>query len=299
MTSRMPFLDHALLVLLAFIWGSSFTLIKVVVTDIPPLSLTALRIATAALVLTAAAWARGEAWPRGIRAWGWIVAAGLSGNIIPFSLISWGEQVIDSGLAAIYIAIVPIAVLVLAHFLTPDERFTPAKGIGVAFGFSGIVVLVGPRALAGMDEHLLRQLAVAAAAFSYAANTLIIKRISGQRPVAMAAAIMTISALILAPFALWRDFPLHPSTAAFAGGVLLGVVHTAIATLIMFAIVRRRGAGFFSMINFLIPLFGYFLGVALLGEAVQPRALAALGLILAGIYMTTRIKAARPRPRTD
>ena len=299
MSPRFPFLDHALLLLLAFIWGSSFTLIKVVVIDIPPLTLTWMRITTAALALGLAARLAGQAWPRGGRMWAWIVAAGLTGNIIPFSLISWGEQVIDSGLAAIYIAIVPIAVLVLAHFLTTDERITPAKGLGVAFGFAGILVLVGPRALAGMDEHLLRQLAVAAAAVSYAANTLIIKRISGQHPIAMAAAIMAVSALLLAPFALWRDFPIHPSALSLAGAALLGLVHTGLATLIMFAIVRRRGAGFFSMINFLIPLFGYFLGVALLGEPLRPRALAALGLILSGIWLSTRASGARRPAPTD
>jgi len=286
MSARPSSLDLALLVLLAFIWGSSFTVIKVVVKDIPPLSLTAMRIAVAAVVLAAAARLLGQRWPQGWRTWAWITAAGLTGNVLPFSLISWGEERIDSGLAAIYIAIVPIATLVLAHYFTRDERFTWRKLAGVTLGFSGILVLVGPRALLHLDEYVLRQLAVALAAVSYAVNTLIVKRLSGVRPVAMAAAIMTVSALVLVPVALWCDGPVDPPVPSIVWAVVLGVVHTAAATLIMFFVVRRAGAAFFSMINFLIPVIGYLLGVALLGEALSPRAIAALALILAGIYVS-------------
>ncbi len=286
MSARPTPLDLVLLVVLAFIWGSSFTVIKVIVKDIPPLSLTATRIAVAAVVLAAAARVLRQEWPRGRRVWGWIVAAGLTGNVLPFSLISWGEERIDSGLAAIYIAIVPIATLVLAHYFTRDERFTWRKLAGVVMGFSGILVLIGPQALLHLDEYVVRQLAVALAAVSYAVNTLIVKRLSGVRPVAMAAAIMAVSALILVPVALWHDGLLHPPASSAAWAVTLGVIHTAVATLIMFFVVRRAGASFFSMINFLIPVIGYLLGVALLGEALSPRAIAALVLILAGIYIS-------------
>ncbi len=292
MSTRPAPLDLALLVVLVFIWGSSFTLIKVIVEDIPPLSLTATRIAVAAMVLAAAARVLRQKWPRGQHVWAWIVAAGLTGNILPFTLISWGEERIDSGLAAIYISVVPIATLVLAHYFTRDERFTWRKLAGVVMGFSGILVLIGPQALVHLDEYVVRQLAVALAAVSYAVNTLIVKRLSGVRPVAMAAAIMAVSAVILAPVALWHDGPLAPPAASVAWAVTLGVVHTAIATLIMFFVVRRAGASFFSMINFLIPVIGYLLGVALLGEALSPRAIAALILILAGIYVSARRRTA-------
>jgi len=286
MSARPSPLDLALLVVLAFIWGSSFTVIKVIVGDIPPLSLTTARIAVAAVVLAMAARILGQAWPRGWRVWAWIIAAGLTGNILPFTLISWGEERIDSGLAAIYISIVPITTLVLAHYFTRDERFTWRRLAGVVMGFSGILVLIGPQALLHLDEYVVRQLAVALAAVSYAVNTLIVKRLSGVRPVAMAAAIMAVSAVILAPVALWHDGLLTPPASSVAWAVVLGVIHTAVATLIMFFVVRRAGASFFSMINFLIPVIGYFLGVILLGEPLSPRAIAALALILAGIYVS-------------
>jgi len=291
MPARPAITDYALLVLLAFIWGSSFTLIKVVVGEIPPLSLTVARIAVAALVLALVAAMRGEEWPRRASEWRWVVAAGMSGSVVPFSLISWGEEKIDSGLAAIYIAIVPIMVLVLTHYFTRDERFTWPRLIGVMMGFGGLVVLVGPDVAAGLDEHLLRQAAVAAAAVSYAVNALTIKKLAGKHAAATAAAIMVVSALMLAPFAAWLEWPIAPSGRAVGWAALLGVVHTGLATLIMFHLIGRAGAGFFSMINFLIPLVGYFLGVALLGEAVSGRALAALALILGGIYISTRMQA--------
>ncbi|HHN67269.1 MAG TPA: DMT family transporter [Thermopetrobacter sp.] len=288
--TRPGFLDFALLTLNGVIWGSSFTLIKVIVTDIPPLTMTLARVMLAGIVLgLLAVWAK-QRWPGTRREWWWVFLAGLSGNVLPFSLIAWGEEVVDSGLAAILIAITPLVVLVLTHFLTMDERMNRFKVLGVALGFAGIVALMGPAALAGLGHDLARQGAVALAAVCYAVNTLIVKRLSGGDHLAVTAAIMVASVVPLLPFALWLetpwrlDWPAGPTLAL----VVLGVVHTGFATLLMFAVVRRAGAGFFSMINFLVPLFGYLFGVALLGEAVRPEALLALGLIFAGIGLTWR-----------
>ena len=289
MSSDRPSLGvHLLLLLLAVIWGSSFTIIKVVVTHLPPLSLTGWRIALAALVLAAVAALRGEPWPRGGAVWGRVALAGLTGNVLPFSLISWGEEHIDSGLAAILISVTPITVLVLAHFLTRDERMTAPRVLGVGLGFAGVLVLIGPGSLTHLGEDLTRQLAVLGAAVCYAVNTLIVKRLSGGATVATAAAIMVISGAMLMPVALWRDGVVIPPAETMAWALVLGVVHTGLATLIMFHIVGRAGAGYFAMINFLIPVIGYLLGVALLGEALSWQALASLALILAGILLAGR-----------
>ncbi len=295
-------LDIALLFLLAFIWGSSFTLIKVVVPHLPPLSLTLWRVALAAVALLLAAWWRRESVRFSPRGWLWIVLAGLTGNALPFTLISWGEERIDSGLAAILISITPLMVLGLAHFFTRDERLTPPRVAGMALGLAGVVVLIGPRSLLHLGEETLRQLAVAAAAFSYAVNTLIIRHLqlvhmNDERtgPVALAAVIMATSALTLAPLALWHDGLVLPRASATALAAMLGVVHTALATLIMFAIIARAGATFFATINFLIPIFGYLLGVFTLGEAFSWRAVLALALVLAGIWLNARASRSRSR----
>ena len=295
-------LDVALLFLLAFIWGSSFTLIKVVVPHLPPLSLTLWRVALAALVLLLVAWWRGETLHFSLRGWFWIMLAGLTGSVLPFSLISWGEEHIDSGLAAILIAITPLMVLLLAHFLTRDERLTPARALGMVLGLSGVVVLIGPRSLLHLGEDALRQLAVAGAALCYALNTLIVRHLqlahveqARSGPVALAAAIMIVSALLLAPAAIHAEGLVRPDRTTTALAIMLGVVHTALATLIMFAIIARVGATFFATINFLIPIIGYLLGVFALGEAVSWRALVALALVLGGIWLTARASRSRSR----
>ncbi len=288
--------DYLLLTLLAFIWGSSFTLIKVVVPHLPPLSLTLWRVSMAALVLWPVAWLLGERPWIGWRGMGWVALAALTGTVLPFSLISWGEEHIDSGLAAIFISLTPIMVLLLAHFVTGEERLTPRRMLGVALGLAGVLVLMGAESLLHLGENVLRQLAVAGAAFCYAVNTLVMRHlqlryaISGTvrtGPVSLAALIMLTSALMLAPLALWRDGLLLPPPVAAGWAMLLGVVHTGIAALLMFAILRRAGAVFFASINFLIPVFGYMLGVLALGEPLSLRALLALGLVLAGIALAS------------
>ena len=295
-------LDFALLFLLAFIWGSSFTLIKVVVPHLPPLSLTLWRVALAALVLVVAAWWRRESLRFSPRGWLWIALAGLTGSVLPFSLISWGEERIDSGLAAILISITPFMVLLLAHVFTRDERITPARALGMALGLAGVVVLIGPRSLLHLGEDAVRQLAVAGAALCYAVNTLIVRHLqvahvetARSGPVALATAIMIASVLVLAPVTLWWEELVWPDTTSAALAAVLGVVHTALATLIMFAIIARVGATFFATINFLIPVIGYLLGVFALGEAVSWRALVALALVLAGIWLNARASRARSR----
>ena len=344
MAPRAGAAEVALLFLLALIWGSSFTIIRVVVPHLPPLSLTLWRVAAAALVLAAAAFWRGESFRYSARGWFWIVLAGITGNVLPFTLIAWGEERIDSGLAAILISIAPLMVLLLAHFLTRDERITLPRALGMALGFAGVLVLIGPQSLLHLGEETLRQLAVAAAAFCYAVNTLIVRHLqlvyldltTGMRhwahsrtahrpapppnhpissasevvgrergaskqahgrtgPVALAAAIMATSALVLLPFVPWKDGLVLPPPGAAAWAVTLGVVHTALATLIMFAIIARAGATFFASINFLIPVVGYLLGVLALGEPFSWRAVASLALVLAGIWLASR--AARSRSR--
>ena len=288
----------ALLLLLAFIWGSSFTIIKVVVPHLPPLSLTLWRVVLAAAVLALAAWWRGEAFRLAPSGWAWVVLAGLTGNVLPFTLIAWGEERIDSGLAAILLSVAPLMVLLLAHFLTRDERITPPRALGMALGFAGVVLLIGPASLLHLGEDVLRQLAVAAAAFCYAVNTLMVRhllRTCHGAPVALAALIMAASALLLAPFVAWWEGLVIPPLPAALWAVMLGVVHTALATLIMFAILERAGATFFATVNFLIPVVGYLLGVLALGESFSWRALLSLALVLSGIWLASPASRARVR----
>ena len=277
--------DYAMLLLLSAIWGSSFLFIKIAVDTVPAVTVTAVRIATGAAILFVAARMAGQSLPRGRGVWVAITAAALFGNALPFSLISWGEEHIDSGLAAILMAVMPLTTVLLAHIFTADEKLSARKMVGVALGFSGLVVLMGPDKLAQLGDETVRQLAVAGAAVCYGINAIITKRLMHLPRRALAAAIMLVAAVMIVAASLVIDRPwtLQPSMTAWTTMIVLGIFHTAIATLLMFALVRKQGASFFSQINFLIPVFGVVYGALLLAERPSANAYLALALILIGI----------------
>ena len=171
------------------------------------------------------------------------------------------------------------------HFFTSDEKLTVRKAVGVSLGLAGLIVLMGPDRLANLGDETVRELAVAGAATCYGINALITKRLVHLPRRAVAAAMMVVSAAIMIPASLVIDRPwtLAPSTESLVSVLVLGVVQTAVATMLLFAIVRRQGASFFSQINFLVPLFGVVWGALILAERPSANALLALVLILIGI----------------
>lgn len=277
--------DYGLLIALSALWGGSFLFIKLGVDTVPALTMTAARLLLAAGFLVAVAHHAGQAVPRGLGLWRLIVLSALFGSALPFTLIAWGEEAIDSGLAAILMAVMPLSTVLLAHLFTRDERLTTRKTAGVALGIAGLVVLIGPHKLAQLGEDTVRQLAVAGAAFCYGINALITKGLAGQPRRALAAALMVVATAMLLPASLIVDRPwtLAPSATSAVAIAGLAVLQTAIGTLIMLAIVRRQGASFFSQINFLVPLFGVMWGALVLFERPPPNAYVALGLILLGV----------------
>ena len=288
--------DYALLVLLSAIWGSSFLFIKLGVEEIPAASLTLGRLILAAFLLGAVARMAGQAMPRGWRVWGLISLAAVTGNALPFTLIAWGEEHIDSGLAAILMAVMPLTTVMLAHIFTGDEKMTPRKALGVCLGIAGLVILIGPEKLANLGENTVRQLAVAGAAFCYGINAVVTKNLIGLPRRALAAAIMAVSTAIMLPVSLFLDQGWNLSLSASSWAVLatLGILHTAIGTMIMLAIVRRQGASYFSQINFMVPLFGVLFGALILFERPPPNAYAALVIILLGVAVARGRKRAKP-----
>ena len=282
--------DYGLLLLLAAIWGGSFFLIKIGVASVPALTLTAIRLLVASAAMVAIAVALGERVRGSATTWVLIVLAAFTGNALPFTLISWGEERIDSGLAALLMAIMPLTTYLLAHFATRDEKLNGLKTLGIALGLFGVVVLIGPGKLARLGEDTMRQLAVVAAALCYGLNALIARKLVGVPRYALVAALMVISLLMIGPAALVLDTisAIEPTGASVAAIVILGVVQTALGTMLMFALVARQGASFFSQINFLVPLFGVAWGALILAEIPSANALLALMLILAGIAAARR-----------
>jgi drug/metabolite transporter (DMT)-like permease len=180
MPSKPTIYDWTLLIVLALIWGSSFLVIKIAVSAFGPLTIVAGRLGIAAVILLLIARVAGLQLPRSATIWRHLIVLALVGNALPFFLITWGQARIDSGLAGILMAIMPLATLLLAHFFVPGEHLTPRRITGFVLGFGGIVVLIGPSSLlvlGGGGSDFVRQLAVLAGALCYAVNAILARRL--------------------------------------------------------------------------------------------------------------------------
>lgn len=283
-----------MLLTLALVWGSSFVVTKIGVETLPALPLTTLRLGVGALVLVAAALLAGGL-PRDRQVWIYAFWIALVGNALPFFLITWGVAGIASGLAAILMAVMPLTTMVLSHFFTQGDRMRPRKLVGIALGFAGVVVLVGPTALAGLGDELAHQLAAAGGAVCYAVTVIITRNMPAAPLRQRAGAVALLAFLQILPVCLWLAPPatLQPDATAIAAAVYLGLFPTALATLVLFRLISEQRPSFVAFQNYLVPVFGVAWGAALLGETLSLEAFAALGMILAGIFVANR--AARRR----
>jgi drug/metabolite transporter (DMT)-like permease len=184
-------------------------------------------------------------------------------------------------------AMMPLSTVVLAHFFTKGDLLTPQRFFGISIGFFGIVILVGPSVFGRLGEDGLRQLAIAMAGLSYGITTVIARNMPQTSILGRSVAIMIAGFLFLLPFALWFEKPwaLGPSNTAIIGAIHLGILPTALASLIYLHLIGLRGAGFMAYINYLIPIMGVILGAALLGEEVTVQVVAALSAILIGLFV--------------
>ncbi len=288
------------LLLLGLIWGSSFLLIKLAVEDIPPFTLALVRVALAAASLYGVMRARAMRMPPFGPIWGIYLLMGLLNGAIPYVLISAGEIYIDSGFAAILNATMPIFTILMAHFLTEDERLTRLRFAGVVVGLAGVVVLVGPEALHGFGAHFWAQMAVVGASMSYALAAIVGRRYLKKHPAIVSAAGQFIGGtILLVPLSLLLDHPwkLNPSWTAIGSLLTLSFLGTAVAYLLYYYLIKNAGATYTSLVTYLLPVMGVIWGVSLLGEGVHWRALLAMALILIGIACTSGKWLARMRLR--
>lgn len=285
--------DYGLVLTLSLIWGSSFLLIKIAVAEVPPLTMAACRVFIAFLVLYAIARWHGESLARpgtsGSGAlWGHFFVIGMLGNGIPFTLISWGEVEVSSALAAILIGVMPVFTVVFAHVFRVEKVTSARRLLGIIAGFAGLVVLIGPAALSQLGHAALHEVAIIAAAASYAATGVYARRLTLRMSViVLSAGAMAASSLIMVPAALILDTPwrLNPGMGSIAAVAALGAFATGIASIIYFRLLASAGPTFASTVNYLIPVFGAVLGVAVLSEVLNLSDLAALALILSGIAL--------------
>lgn len=217
-------------------------------------------------------------------------AMALLGNCIPYWLISWGQKAIDSGLAAILMATMPVATLLLSHMLLQSERLTRHRLAGFSIAFLGVAVLIGPGAFfqtSGSPNAAFAQVAVLLAALCYAINTIIARVYSAQDALIAAAFTTFLATLVFLPVVGLDLKPIMVLDASsFASLLFLGVVATGLAPVIYFVLVNRAGPTFLSLINYLIPLWAVILGFLVFGEIPTWHVLIAAMLILGGIAVS-------------
>jgi drug/metabolite transporter (DMT)-like permease len=280
--------EWALLLVLSVLWGGSFFFVGIAVRELPSLTIVMLRVGGAAVTLLLALRVLGLRIPGERRVWAAFFGMGLLNNAIPFTLFVWGQHQIASGLASILNATTPLFGVIVAHLLTPDEKMTRNRLTGVVIGFAGVVLMIGPEAVAGLSGSVLAQLACLAAAFAYALAGVFGRRFSrmGVSPIVTAWGQVTASTVLLVPMALvletpWRlDPPSVETWAALAG---LAVLSTALGYIIYFRVLAAAGATNLLLVTFLIPVSAILLGVAFLNESLVARHLAGMVLIGAGL----------------
>lgn len=277
-----------LVLLLSLIWGGSFLFGRIAVQEVAPLAVVFFRVALAAMAI-----------------WTWLLlrrglphitlsfAAAIAGmavfnNIIPFSLIFYGQQEIGSGLASIVNAMTPIWTVLIANFMTADEKLSSRKLAGILAGFIGVAVLMGGDALAGLKASALAQAAVLGATISYGFAGVYGKRFKGVDPMLVAAGQLAASTVLMGSYVLASgalfSFTL-PSPAAIWSVIGLAIPCTAFAYVLFFTILSRAGATNVSLVTFLVPVTGVVLGIIFLGESLSPWHLAGMALIGLGLLI--------------
>ena len=283
--STMGAREWAMLLTLSVLWGGSFFFVGVAVTALPPLTIVLMRVGLAALALWGVVAALGLRPPKSAKIWIAFFGMGVLNNVIPFSLIVWGQTQIASGLASILNATTPLFTVVVAGFLLADERMTANKIVGVVIGFAGAVVMIGPAALGGLGANVIAQLAILGAALSYAFAGVFGRRFKamGVDPVVTAAGQVTASSVILAPLAVYVERPFTlamPGVEVWAAVVGLAVFSTAMGYILYFRILASAGATNLLLVTFLIPVSAILLGSLVLGERLEP--VHFVGMVLIG-----------------
>jgi drug/metabolite transporter (DMT)-like permease len=285
---RMSATEWGLLLTLALLWGGTFLFQKVALAALPPFTVLLVRVALAAAALGVALAAAGQRLPRSGRAWLAFAVMATLNNVIPFSLILWGQTRIASGLAAILNACVPLFTAVLAHFLTPDERLTPPRLAGVLMGLGGVVLMIAPDTLGGLGNDVLAQLAVLAAGVSYAFAGIFGRRFARTPPLVTATGQVTASTILILPLAFAVDRPwtlAAPGARVWLALLGLAIISTALGYVVYFRMLATAGATNLLLVTLLMPAIAVVLGASVLGERLAARHLGGMALIAAGLAL--------------
>ncbi|MCC5860870.1 MAG: EamA family transporter [Gammaproteobacteria bacterium] len=281
------------LLALVLLWGSAFLFVSIALGSFSALQIAGTRIIIAGGVLVALCLVLGPGLPGGRRQWAYFLAMGITGNCLPFLLIAWGQQHVPSGEAGILMALVPLMVMVLAHFLLPGERLTRRRTAGFLLGFAGVVVLIGPQHLGGLlgQEAQLARLALLGATISYATAGILAQYQPNRDMLQSAAGTLLTASAVMLVLMVWAGElapPVELTPGPLLAVVALGLLCTAAANLVFFWLAHRSGAPFLSLSNYLVPCVAVGLGAVFAGERLPADAWLALTLILGGLALCQR-----------
>jgi len=277
--------DWLLLVVLSILWGGSFYLAKVAVLEIPPLTLALVRVALAAAVLAVIARRIAGPFPRDAATWRQFALMAALNNVIPFSLMFWGQIYLSVGLASILNATGPLFGVLVAHAFTHDDRMNARRVAGLLAGFIGVVILIGAD-LREFGTHALAELACLAASCSFALGAVASRKVRAHSPLIVASGQLVMSTVLLTPLVIAFDQPsrlLAASSAAIGALVALALLSSALAYLIYFRLISRAGATNALLVMYLSPVSAILLGLILLHEAIVPHQIAGMLAIFVGL----------------
>ena len=281
--------ELALLVLLATLWGASYTFIKLGVESIPPVTLIAARTAIAAVVLLGVMHWRDLALPADLAVWRRFLFQACLNSVIPFTLIAWAEQSLDAGLATILNSSAPIFTFILTWCLARQQSATGRQLFGVISGMIGIGLIVGMQDLTGIGQQLTAELAIIAATVCYAGAAIFGRKFQGLDPMLPATGSLLCGAIVLVPISLVMDRPwtLAPSGRSILALMCLSIFSTSLAFTIYFRLIQTLGSvGATAQAYLRVPI-GVAIGVAFLGETLAPTILIGLVCVLAGVVAMT------------
>ncbi len=281
-----------MLIALSLIWGASFMFIKVMLEETGPVAVGWLRMGMGALLLIVVVGVRGLQVPREPRYWAAAVVIGVVASAVPLVLIPWGEQEIDSNLAAILNSGMPLFTAIFAHLAITEERLTPARALGLLVGFAGVAIVIGPDLFDLGAAGTRGQLAIILATVGYAAGAVISRRlISGVDSTVLAASQITIAFIVVTPLLLATEGA--PAIGDFSSRVLLatlglGLGGTGVGYLLYFWLIAHTDATRTALVTYLLPVTAIGWGWLILNEGLEPAFVPGLALIIAGIFLVSR-----------
>jgi len=282
--SRPGTLDIFLLLLVAAIWGSAFTTIKIAVVDMGAMWTATLRVLIGFLAVLPFAFLK-PALPGSLKVWGLTFAVAMLSMVLPFVMISWAMKHVPAGVGSLLLGTTPFIAIVIGHFATRDERITPLKLLGVLFAVSGIAVLVGPHAISGLgDAALWAQACIMLSGACYVGAGFVMRHIE-MPTIAFTAVTLGAGSLMLVILSLlFAGLPnINPGPNAMLALLWLGVFPTGFAYVMRYFLIKRVGVSSFALAMNTVPIFGVMIAAGLLGEPLEWRTLLALVLVLCGL----------------